>query len=250
MTDPVELAGFVLSLAMVYCNIREIHWGWPLAILSSALYGVVFWNSQLYGEASLQVMFILGAVWGWRQWRKGMQSTTPDLQSPSHLRISQLSPTERQQTVAATLLAWPVLAFFLNRYTDSDVAVWDALVTALSLLGQYLLAKKKIENWWVWLAVNSFCSLILFSSSMTVGTLPLPSQICPCKISSKAIRTAGKKRFSMRIEKVCWCVLQQISANCKTLNGLGTRPRRPSLLRCATVGCIWPCDRCDSWSLF
>jgi len=114
MTEPVELAGFVLSLAMVYCNIREIHWGWPLAILTSALYGVVFWNSQLYGEASLQVMFILGAVWGWRQWRKGMQSTTPDLQSPSPLRISQLSPTERQQTVAATLLAWPVLAFFLK----------------------------------------------------------------------------------------------------------------------------------------
>jgi hypothetical protein len=44
--------------------------------------------------------------------------------------------------------------FFLHRYTDSDVAIWDGLVTALSLLAQYLLAKKKIENWWVWLAVN------------------------------------------------------------------------------------------------
>jgi nicotinamide mononucleotide transporter len=171
MTDPVELAGFVLSLAMVYCNIREIHWGWPLAILSSALYGVVFWNSQLYGEASLQVMFILGAVWGWRQWRKGMQSTAPDLQSPSPLRISQLSPTERQQTAAATLLAWPVLTFFLNRYTDSDVAVWDALVTALSLLGQYLLAKKKIENWWVWLAVNIITVGLMWVKSLWLTSL-------------------------------------------------------------------------------
>lgn len=171
MTEPVELAGFVLSLAMVYCNIREIHWGWPLAILSSALYGVVFWNSQLYGEASLQVMFILGAVWGWRQWRKGMQSTAPDLQSSSPLGISQLSPTERQQTVAATLLAWPVLAFFLNRYTDSDVAVWDALVTALSLLGQYLLAKKKIENWWVWLAVNIITVGLMWVKSLWLTSL-------------------------------------------------------------------------------
>jgi nicotinamide mononucleotide transporter len=52
------------------------------------------------------------------------------------------------------LLAWPSLSFFLHRYTDSDVAVWDGLVTALSLLGQYLLGRKKIETWWVWMLVN------------------------------------------------------------------------------------------------
>ena len=154
MTDPVELAGFVLSLAMVYCNIKEIHWGWPLAILSSGLYGMVFWNSQLYGEASLQIMFILGAVWGWHQWRRGTRSSATDTTLELPLKISQLSPPERKQVAAATLFAWPVLAYFLYNYTDSDVAVWDALVTALSLLGQYLLAKKKIENWWVWLVVN------------------------------------------------------------------------------------------------
>ena len=154
MTDPVELAGFVLSLAMVYCNIKEIHWGWPLAILSSGLYGMVFWNSQLYGEASLQIMFILGACWGWHQWRRGTQPSTADTPPMSPLKISQLSLHERKQVAAATLFAWPVLAYFLYNYTDSDVAVWDALVTALSLLGQYLLAKKKIENWLVWLVVN------------------------------------------------------------------------------------------------
>lgn len=171
MMDPVELAGFVLSLAMVYCNIKEIHWGWPLAILSSTLYGVVFWNSQLYGEASLQVMFILGAFWGWYQWRKGMQSASPDLQTPCPLRISHLSPIERQQTAVATLLAWPVLAYFLNRYTDSDVAIWDALVTALSLLGQYLLAKKKIENWWVWLVVNIITVGLMLVKSLWLTSL-------------------------------------------------------------------------------
>ena len=171
MMDPVELAGFVLSLAMVYCNIKEIHWGWPLAILSSALYGVVFWNSQLYGEASLQVMFILGAFWGWHQWRKGTQSNNPEMQKASALQISQLSRVELKQTAAATLLAWPVLAYFLNRYTDSDVAIWDALVTSLSLLGQYLLAKKKIENWWVWLVVNIITVGLMLMKSLWLTAL-------------------------------------------------------------------------------
>ena len=169
--DPVELAGFVLSLAMVYCNIKELHWGWPLAILSSVLYGLVFWNSQLYGEASLQVMFILTALWGWHQWRKGTQSVNPDVQTVSPLKISQLNSIELKQAAAATLLAWPVMAYFLNRYTDSDVAIWDALVTTLSLLGQYLLAKKKIENWWVWLVVNIITVGLMLVKSLWLTAL-------------------------------------------------------------------------------
>jgi nicotinamide mononucleotide transporter len=155
MTDAVEWAGFVLSLAMVYCNIKEIHWGWPLAIASSTLYGVVFWNSQLYGESSLQVMFILTSLWGWWQWRAGPRQIALDsAPTVAPLAISTLSVSERQKALLATLLAWPAFAFFLNHFTDSDVAVWDGLVTAMSLLAQYLLAKKKLENWWVWLAVN------------------------------------------------------------------------------------------------
>lgn len=173
--NSVELAGFVLSLAMVYCNIKEIHWGWPLAIASSALYGVVFWNTQLYGEASLQVMFILTSIWGWRQWRLGVQAPqAPQVESwvkPATLQISHLLPAQRQKAIFAFLIAWPAFTFFLYRFTDSDVAIWDGLVTALSLLAQYLLAKKKIENWWVWLAVNSITVGLMLVKSLWLTAL-------------------------------------------------------------------------------
>ena len=162
MINPVELAGFVLSLAMVYCNIKEIHWGWPLAILSALLYGSVFWSSQLYGEACLQIMFILTAAWGWQQWLRGNTSHSASTQASENsapsvqakLSVSTLQAAERRIAFIATLLAWPAFSFFLHRFTDSDVAAWDGLVTALSLLGQYLLGRKKIENWWVWMLVN------------------------------------------------------------------------------------------------
>jgi nicotinamide mononucleotide transporter len=172
MINSVELAGFVLSLAMVYCNIKEIHWGWPLAIASSALYGVVFWNTQLYGEASLQVMFILTSIWGWRQWRLGVQA--PQAESwvkPATLQISRLLPGQRHKAIFAFLIAWPAFTFFLYRFTDSDVAIWDGLVTALSLLAQYLLAKKKIENWWVWLAVNLITVGLMLVKSLWLTAL-------------------------------------------------------------------------------
>jgi nicotinamide mononucleotide transporter len=181
MIEPVELAGFALSLAMVYCNIKEIHWGWPLAIFSSLLYGVVFWNSQLYGEASLQVMFVLTSLWGWRQWRKLQQRRQVPIDeinleqglthSQAKLSISTLQPSELQKAVVVTLFIWPALTYFLHRYTDSDVAAWDGLVTALSLLAQYLLAKKKIENWWVWLIVNVITVGLMMAKSLWLTSL-------------------------------------------------------------------------------
>jgi nicotinamide mononucleotide transporter len=179
MINPVELAGFALSLAMVYCNIQQIHWGWPLAILSALLYGTVFWNSQLYGEASLQIMFILTAAWGWQQWLRGNSPTltssdTADnavLGTQTQLSISSLSTSERRVAFMATLLAWPAFSYFLHRYTDSDVAVWDGLVTALSLLGQYLLGRKKIENWWIWLLVNVLTVGLMAEKSLWLTAL-------------------------------------------------------------------------------
>ncbi len=172
MIEPVELAGFVLSLAMVYCNIKEVHWGWALAILSSAIYGLVFWNSQLYGEASLQVMFVLTSFWGWRQWRLAKRNAQLDVTgAPASSSISTLAPNELQKAVMATLLSWPALTYFLHRYTDSDVALWDGLVTALSLMAQYLLAKKKIENWWVWLIVNVITVGLMMVKSLWLTAL-------------------------------------------------------------------------------
>ena len=156
MTDPVEWAGFVLSLAMVYCNIRQIHWGWLLAILSSFLYGFVFWKTALYGQAALQVMFIAMAAWGWRQWLQGRSQTQvpTDMQASDLPAVSSLQRHEWLRVCMATILAWVVCTVVLHQLSDSKVLVLDALITALALLGQYLLGRKKIETWWIWLAVN------------------------------------------------------------------------------------------------
>jgi nicotinamide mononucleotide transporter len=156
MTDPVEWAGFILSLAMVYCNIRQIHWGWLLAILSSFLYGFVFWKTALYGQAALQVMFIVMAAWGWQQWLQGQSQSeaSTDRTATDLLPISSLERHEWQRAGVATLLAWAFCTVVLQQFSDSKVVGLDALITALALLGQYLLGRKKIETWWVWLAVN------------------------------------------------------------------------------------------------
>ncbi|WP_395695036.1 nicotinamide riboside transporter PnuC [Piscinibacter sp.] len=144
----LELLAVVLSLAMVVCNVRVNVTAWPLAITASLLYFVLFWDSRLYGEASLQIFFAIVALWGWWQWLRGT------MDDGGRLRVRSLPRHAAFACLAALALAWPALALFLRHYTDSDVPWFDAFPTAGSLVGQWLLGRKYIENWLAWLGVN------------------------------------------------------------------------------------------------
>ncbi|MBI5925586.1 MAG: nicotinamide mononucleotide transporter [Aquabacterium sp.] len=144
----LECWAFLLSLAMVGFNLKVNVWGWPLAIVSSILYGLLFAHSKLYGEASLQILFVLMSAWGWRQWLAGKGE---DKQA---LRVRALSMRSRMVALSLTLLLWPALGYVLEQVTDSDVPYLDALPTAGSVMGQWLLARKLIDNWPCWLLVN------------------------------------------------------------------------------------------------
>ena len=147
-TTWLEGLAFILALAMVGCNIREIHWGWPLAAVSSALYFALFWRSRLYGDAALQIFFVALSVWGWFQWLRGHRG------DGSALTVSRLTRRGLLRTVAACALLWPAIGLFLKAWTDTDVPWWDAFPTAASVVGQFLLGRKFIENWAVWIVVN------------------------------------------------------------------------------------------------
>lgn len=151
-----EIAAFVLSVCMVVCNIRVNPMGWPLAIVSSLLYALLFAHSKLYGEASLQLLFVAVALWGWWQWVRH-----PALASQV-LQVHRLSPRRRWQALAMTLAAWPAVGWLLRAVSDSDVAFMDALPTVGSVTGQLLLGRKLVENWPVWIAVN-LVSIALFA---------------------------------------------------------------------------------------
>ena len=144
----LELVAFVLAIAMVVLNIRVNPLGWPLAIISSLLYVALFWNSQLYGDASLQIFFAVVAGWGWWQWLRGTQA------DGSALQVRELGQRGRAVALAALVVAWPATGLFLKHYTDTDVPWWDAFPTAASVLGQWLLGRKYVENWPTWIVVN------------------------------------------------------------------------------------------------
>lgn len=164
-----EIIGALLGMAMVLCNIRQIHWGWPLAFASSVLYCGVFANSKLFGEAGLQVFFAATALWGWSQWLRGARGHGQALRERSAdpsmaiantaqtnpLAVQRLTRTSALICVAVGALLWLALGVFLSLYTSTDVPWWDGLTTALSIVATVLLGRKYIENWVLWIIVNA-----------------------------------------------------------------------------------------------
>jgi len=144
----LEVVAFVLAIVMVVLNMRVNPLAWPLAIVSSLLYFALFWNSRLYGDASLQVFFALVALWGWWQWLRGRAADGAALQ------VRTLPARGRWGLLVALALAWPATGLFLKAYTDTDVPWWDAFPTAASVIGQWLLGRKYVENWAAWVVVN------------------------------------------------------------------------------------------------
>jgi nicotinamide mononucleotide transporter len=152
----LEILAFVLSVWMVLANLRVNPVGWPLAMASSLLYALLFADSKLYGEATLQFVFVALAAWGWRQWLRGRGGDGQALQ------VHWMARRDRLIAAAMTLAAWPLLGALLHRATDSDVPYLDALPTVASVTGQLLLGRKLVENWAVWVGVNLF-SIGLFA---------------------------------------------------------------------------------------
>ncbi len=169
----LEVIAFVLALANIVCNVREIHWAWPLAFIASLLYVWLFAASKLYGEASVNVFFAATAMWGWWQWLRGVRTGADSVEGtvaelsdssetpPTPLKVASLNHQGLRLTLLAWALLWLACSAFLYAITDSDVPVVDGFVTAGSIVGTFLLGRKFIENWPLWLIVNA-ASVALF----------------------------------------------------------------------------------------
>ena len=148
-TTPLELISFALAVTTVLLNIRQNHWAWLFSIASSSTYAVVFFDARLYGDSGLQLVFIAASVWGWSQWLRGAGKAVDE-----RLVVTRLDRTGWAVSIAAWGAGFLLLSWYLKTYTNTDVPHADGFLTAGSLVGQFLLARKKVENWHVWIIVD------------------------------------------------------------------------------------------------
>jgi nicotinamide mononucleotide transporter len=159
----LELIAFAFALAGVVLTARVSPWGWPPTMVASALYGWLFFEHRLYGDAALQLFFIAVSIWGWRAWLRPLP--TPDdtrASGQTRLSVRSLSQPARLRLSIALGTTWLATGTVLSRFTDTDVAWLDAAPTAGSLFAQVLLARRYCEAWALWMGVNAI-ALALFA---------------------------------------------------------------------------------------
>ena len=150
----MEIIAFTLSLICVALNAYGHILTWPLMIASSAAYAWVFQDAKLFGDAWLQGVFILLAIYAWKTWSKSTQTEGANNSSSSSFKRMPRS------WYLIGSLCWSglflIIHYLLVNHTSSDVPLIDAFLTAGSLLATYMSAQKWLENWLVWIFVNSF----------------------------------------------------------------------------------------------
>ena len=145
--SPYEVVGVVGGLASVYLTVRRSIWCWPTGIVSVLAFLVLFYEIKLYADMCLQVFFLATSVQGWYWWLHGGTKGTA-------LPITRL--TRRQVVLLAGGLVAAVAAvgYAFASYTDAHLPFWDAAASGTSVLAQVLLMRKKLESWYLWIAVD------------------------------------------------------------------------------------------------
>ena len=154
----VEIAGAVLSVIYLYLSIREKSALWIFGFISSLLYIFVFFESKLYADMSLSFYYLGVSIFGWITW----QQKTTQLQD-TKLHITRISGKKQLlHYVLGTLIAYLAYYLILQYLTDSTIPAADSVVGALSVIATWMLAKKKIENWLIWIVVDAFAAGLYF----------------------------------------------------------------------------------------
>jgi nicotinamide mononucleotide transporter len=162
-----EILGAVTGAASVLLAVRENAWNWPVGIANNIFFLILFWHAKLYADAILQIVYIVISIFGWWNWVRGGTGHT-------ELPVSRTSARAAIVLAALTAAGTAILTICLRRFTDSAAPLGDGVTTALSLTAQYMLSRKLLENWWVWMTADVIhIGLYCFKSLYLTGVVYL-----------------------------------------------------------------------------
>ena len=144
--NPIEFVAAALVVVCVILAVQRSLWQYPVGILGTLLYVYVFWQAKLYSSAGLNVFFSLAQIYGWWFWLRGAHGAQPKITTWPWAYIAGVC--------ALGLILAGVLGVALAKFTDADLPLLDSAIFGLSVAAQFLLDRKKIENWMVWGVVN------------------------------------------------------------------------------------------------
>lgn len=142
----LEITAMVFTLICVYLATKNKVMSWPIGIIGVILYSVLFLQVQLYAEVILQTIFLIQGFYGWYNW--------VELKDKPPAPIAKLLNNERFKWLGVILGSTISMYFILSVYTDASIPLIDSFTTSVSLVANWLLAKRKIESWYLWIFID------------------------------------------------------------------------------------------------
>lgn len=147
MEQHLEILGVIVGAIYLWLEYKASIYLWIASIVMPAIYLVVFYGAGLYADTAINIYYLVVALYGWFAWKYGSSDK-------KELPITRISTRQAVAMVALYAVMQVVISLALIHLTDSDVAWFNGLTSALSVVGMWMLARKWIEQWIVWIVVD------------------------------------------------------------------------------------------------
>jgi nicotinamide mononucleotide transporter len=143
----LEIIGVAFGLLTVYFSVKQNIWTWPTGIISVSAFGFLFFDIKLYADMCLQIFFLWSCIQGWYFWLRGGENRT-------ELEISILSNQQCVLIGCGVIGCVALLGFLFHTFTDAALPYVDSTASGMSVVAQLLMMRKKLEHWYLWIAVD------------------------------------------------------------------------------------------------
>ena len=144
----LQIVGTLLGLLYLWWEYKANIWLWIVGAIMPVVHGVLYLNSGIYADAAMQLYYVLAGIYGLCVWLRGTKRAERVV-SIQHTPSKWIFPL-----VAVYLLLHILMYYVLSEFTDSRVPFFDSMSTALSIVAMWMLSRKLVEQWLVWLVVD------------------------------------------------------------------------------------------------
>jgi nicotinamide mononucleotide transporter len=152
----LEFVAVLFGIISVFLSVRQNIWSWPTALVNVALFFALFYKSGLYSDMGLQVVYFVLSLYGWYEWLYGGKGRT-------ELRVSRTRPRTAAVLLGIAVVVWIVLARLTSRLPGVALPYLDAALTTASLAAQWMMTRKLLENWMLWIVLDiAYVGMFIF----------------------------------------------------------------------------------------
>lgn len=156
MDITLEIIGTIVGLIYLWQEYNASINLWITSIIMPAIYLFIYYNAGLYADFGINIYYLLIAIYGWASWKYGFELFSSN-RKQQELTIGHIPYKSGIWLSMLFFVTWALITWILITFTDSNVPYSDAFTTALSIIGMYMLARKYIEQWMVWIIVDVVC---------------------------------------------------------------------------------------------